>query len=407
MGTMTGMTDPAIRAAHPDGPRPLAGWRRLPALGQDTILAGTAWLIMVLLPVLDALPQVAENPAPSPSSPASLAMHIVVVTCLCAPLLARRRFPILTLVAIGAVMVLSTLLGLATFRGGVPVLVGFVAATSAAYHRSGWWRLVPAAIIVGGTLTIVWTEGRVPAASDLFLVLSTSLLPITLGWMLRVQQDRARELVQLREATHRRIRAEDHTRIAREVHDSVGHHLSSIRLRAVGALADRSSPTDAPLQSIADTSAVALTEIRRLLDLLRADEPAPPVTVEDIRALARDASDHRRAVTVEIDRACPESVPHDAFRVIQESVTNVIRHSGAATARIGLAADDGTLVVTVDDDGTARPGATITPGFGLPGMAQRVHRTGGAFFAGPRAPHGWSVRAAFTLPAAARAEATP
>jgi len=395
------MTDPADSSPHRARPRPLAGWRRLPALGQDAILAAIAWLIMVLLPALDTLTQVTGQPAPGPWSPGDLALHLIVVSCLCAPLLARRRFPILTMLAIAAVIVLAAILGLPTFRGGVPVLIGFVAATSAAYYRRGWWRLALAVTIVGCTVAFGWIDDRAPAASDVLMVLATSLLPVTLGWMLRVQRDRAQELVQLREATHRRIRAEDHTRIAREVHDSVGHHLSSIRLRAVGALADRSSPTDVPLQSIADTSAVALGEIRRLLDLLRADVPAPPVPVADIRALARDASDQQRAVTVEVDRACPESVPHDAFRVIQESVTNVIRHSDASTARIGLAADDGTLVVTVDDDGTARPGTAITPGFGLPGMAQRVHRTGGAFFAGPRAPHGWSVRAAFTLPSAA------
>ncbi len=395
------MTDPPISAQHRAWPRPLAGWRRLPALGQDAILAATAWLIMVLLPALDTLTQVAGQPAPGPWSTADLAAHVVVVSCLCAPLLARRRFPIIAMLAIGAVMVLASLLGLPTFRGGVPIMVGFVAATSAAYYRTGWWRLALVVIIVGCTVSFGWVDDRALAASEVFLVLATSLLPITLGWMLRVQRDRTHELVQLREATHRRIRAEDHTRIAREVHDSVGHHLSSIRLRAVGALADRSSPTDVPLQSIADTSAVALAEIRRLLELLRAAEPDPAVPVDDIRGLARDASDQHRTVTVEVDRTCPETVPHDAFRVIQESVTNVIRHSDATTARIGLARAGGTLVVTVDDDGTGRPGATITPGFGLPGMAQRVHRAGGAFFAGPREPHGWSVRAAFTLPSGA------
>ncbi|WP_152365223.1 sensor histidine kinase [Microlunatus speluncae] len=393
------MSESVIRQRRRDGPGVPAAWRRLPALGQDAILAATAWLIIVLLPALDRLTD-AGPPNPVPWTAGDLGLHIAVVTCLCAPLLVRRRFPILSTVTIGAVMVLAGTLGVPTFRGGLPVLIGFVAATSASYYRGGWWRPALAALIV----IFLWfgLVGRLtPAASDVFMVLASALLPVTLGWVLRMQRDRAREQAQLREATHRRIRAEDHTRIAREVHDSVGHHLSSIRLRAVGALADRSSAAAEPLQSIADTSAVALAEIRRLLELLRADEPAPPVPLAELRALAREAGDQLPAITVEVDSACPERIPHDAFRVVQESVTNVIRHSGASTARIVLARDGGTLVLTVDDDGPARPGTAITPGHGLPGMAQRVHRAGGAFVAGPRAPHGWSVRATFPLPTGA------
>lgn len=372
----------------------ITGWRRLSPLGQDAILAVVAWLCVVALPPLDVLTK-AEGRAPV--TPAGLVLHMIIAACLCAPLLARRRYPILSTVAVGTVMVLAVAFRIPLFLGGLPVLVGFAAATSAAYYRTGRWRLLLAVIIAGCTLGSGLLGQRTPTASDVFMLITITLLPITLGWMLRLQRDRARELIRLREATHRQLRAEDRTRIAREVHDSVGHHLSSIRLRAVGALADRSTPADEPLRSIADTSAVAIGEIRRLLDLLRDDEPAPPATIAEIRALARDVSGRDRTVTVRVDRSAPDTVPHDAFRVVQESVTNVIRHSEARTASVGLTREGDTLVVTVEDDGTARPGTPITAGFGLPGMAQRVHRGGGSFLAGPRSPHGWSVRATFPL----------
>ncbi|MFC7619644.1 sensor histidine kinase [Microlunatus sp. GCM10028923] len=379
--------------ARPGSWQRVAGrWRRLPTPARDALPAGVLWLCAALLPLLDSSTRAAEPTL------AAVAVHLGFTTLLCAPLLVRRRFPVLTAVAVGAVMIMALALRIPLFHGGLPMIVAFIAAASASYYRTGWWRLLLAVMIAGATAAAGLLGGQTPTATDLFLLVSSTLLPITLGWVLRLQRDRTRELIRLREAAHRQARAEDHTRIAREVHDSVGHHLSSIRLRAVGALADRTTPTDEPLQAIADTSAQALAEIRRLLDLLRADEPAPPVPLADLNALARDAGEPpHRTVTVAIGPDVPATVPHDAYRIVQESVTNAIRHASARSIRVGLEHDTGSLIITVDDDGTARPGTPTTAGFGLPGMAQRVHRAGGSFVAGPREPHGWSVRAALPL----------
>lgn len=374
------------------------GWRRLPAPAKDGQLTGGLWLCVVLLPLLDALTLDSARPLPA-LTPVTAAVHLGFATLLCAPLLIRRRYPILSTAVVGAVVVLASALRIPLFHGGLPVIVGFIAATSAAYYRTGWWRLAVAAIIAAATVSTGLIAWRVPVASDLFLLLSSTLLPITLGWVLRLQRDRTGELIRLREATHRQARAEDHTRIAREVHDSVGHHLSSIRLRAVGALADPTTPPEEPLRSIADTSAQALGEIRRLLGLLQAELADPPVPVADLRALAREAGSPDRRITVSIDPNVPETIPHDAFRIVQESVTNAVRHAAAGEVRVTVDQDDDALIITVVDDGTGRPGATVTPGFGLAGMAQRAHRAGGSFVAGPRSQHGWSVRA--VLPRAA------
>lgn len=370
--------------------------RRLPAPAKDGLLAGALWLCVLLLPLLDTITQPRAAALPEPT-PAAIATHLGFATLLCAPLLARRRFPVLSTAAVGAVMIIAFALRIPLFHGGLPVIVGFIAATSAAYYRTGWWRLLLAAIIAAATVATGIIGRQTPTASDLFLLVSSTLLPVTLGWVLRLQRDRTRELIRLREATHRQARAEDHTRIAREVHDSVGHHLSSIRLRAVGALADPATPAEQPLQAIADASAQGLTEIRRLLELLRADQAAPPVPLADLRALAKDAGDRTRAVTVTIGPDVPDPFPHDAYRVVQESLTNAVRHASARSVRVGLRREGTSLIITVDDDGRARPGTPTTPGHGLPGMAQRVHRAGGGFVAGPRAPHGWTVRATFPL----------
>ncbi|GAB3746468.1 sensor histidine kinase [Microlunatus parietis] len=372
--------------------RVTGGWRRLPGPAKDALLAGLLWLCVLLLPLLDTLSLSLADSLPAPT-PVAVATHIGFATLLCAPLLVRRRFPVLSTAAIAAVMILAFVLRIPLFHGGLPVIVGFIAATSAAYYRTGWWRLLLAAIIACATLATGFIGRQVPTASDLFLLVSSTLLPVTLGWVLRLQRDRTRELIRLREITHRQARAEDHTRIAREVHDSVGHHLSSIRLRAVGALADPATPAAEPLRAIADTSAQALAEIRRLLGLLQADLADPPVPVADLQALAREASDRNRTVTVAIGPKVADAIPHDAFRIVQESVTNAVRHGAAGDVRISLEQLDSALIVTVIDNGAGRPGTPVKAGFGLAGMAQRVHRAGGTFVAGPREPHGWSVRA--------------
>jgi len=246
---------------------------------------------------------------------------------------------------------------------------------------------------------------------------------------------RTRALRAEREARELRAAADERARIARELHDIVAHHVSVISLQAGTArlLAQAGTPPDAGLLSGIETSSrQAMAELRHALGVLThiggagvaggtgvagvagGAPPAPaaqtPGGVEpppSLERLAELTAGSGLAVTVDgtaepLDcpaATLPAAVELTAYRVIQESLTNVLRHSAARSARVTLRRLDGALQVTVTDDGPARTGQS-GGGLGLRGLRERVAAHGGTFHAGPRADGdaaGFEVSA--TLPA--------
>ena len=228
---------------------------------------------------------------------------------------------------------------------------------------------------------------------------------------------RTRALRAEREARELRAAADERARIARELHDIVAHHVSVISLQAGTArlLAQAGTPPDARLLSGIETSSrQAMAELRHALGVLThiggagvaegsgvaggaPGEPAahapgaaePPHSLERLAELTAGSG---LAVTVDgtaepLDcpaATLPAAVELTAYRVIQESLTNVLRHSAARSARVTLRRLDGALQVTVTDDGPARTGQS-GGGLGLRGLRERVAAHGGTFHAGPRA----------------------
>jgi signal transduction histidine kinase len=197
-----------------------------------------------------------------------------------------------------------------------------------------------------------------------------------------------------REARELRAAADERARIARELHDIVAHHVSVISLQAGTArlLAQAGTPPDAGLLSGIETaSRQAMAELRHALGVIRhapdGVEPRP-----SLAQLAELTAGSGLAVTVDgtaepLDGPAgplPAAVELTAYRVIQESLTNVLRHSAARSARVTLRRLDGTLQLTVRDDGPARTGQS-GGGLGLRGLRERVAAHGGTFHAGPRA----------------------
>ncbi|WP_199836870.1 histidine kinase [Streptomyces sp. CB01373] len=334
------------------------------------------------------------------------------------PLLWRRRAPAVALGAIAAVFVLQWSLG-AALRADVAL---FVALYSLALH--GRLRQLPwASVATAGALGLV--AARVSAAVSvwdaLFFLLSTATAALALGLVIRIRRaqlaglrDRAARLEIERDQRGKLAVAAERTRVAREMHDVVGHNLSVIiTLADAGAYTFGVAPERGKeaLHLIGDTGRQALGELRRVLGVLReADGPptepelSPQPGLADINALCEGV----RAAGLEVVYrtagdvdALDSGVQLTVYRIAQEALTNTLKHAGAgARANLAVAMEDTRLTITVQDSGPLvqadRTGTANEEGHGLVGMRERAALYGGHVSAGPEGA-GWTVRAALDL----------
>jgi len=206
-----------------------------------------------------------------------------------------------------------------------------------------------------------------------------------------------------REQESRRRVADERLRIARDLHDAVAHALVAINVRAgVAAHLHPSEDSDGALTDIRTVSAEALNDLRATLSLLReADDPAPTAPTLDL-ASTTQLLDHAKAAGLDVDvdvelngHTIPIAVEQAGFRIVQESLTNVMRHAAASCARIRLRVEANVLLIDVNDNGTG--GASGAPGHGLRGMSERAAALGGEVSAGPGERGGWQVHARLPL----------
>jgi len=198
--------------------------------------------------------------------------------------------------------------------------------------------------------------------------------------------------------------AAERARIARELHDIVAHHLSVVVLHAAGARASGGADP-ATLAEIEDSGRRALTETRRLFGVLREPDEetgrAPQPGISELPALASSLRAAGLEVSLSIDGyhpALPPAVNVSAYRIVQEALTNVLKHAGPARAEVTVDCTDGAVTIEVTDDGRGSPAAPAVPGEagvgggqGLVGMRERVALFGGDLRAGPRPGGGFTV----------------
>ncbi len=199
--------------------------------------------------------------------------------------------------------------------------------------------------------------------------------------------------------------------LARELHDTVGHHVSAIAIQAQAGRALAASHPDralATLETIEEAASRTLEELRAMVGVLRdGAEPdlAPPPGVAEIEQLARSGGGWPR-VDVELSgdfAGVSSSVGAALYRIAQEAVTNAVRHAGHATRVVVHVADEGERVrLTVRDDGDASATGHTPAGYGLVGMAERASLLGGTLRAGPDRDGGWTVDAVLPLGGAKR-----
>lgn len=196
--------------------------------------------------------------------------------------------------------------------------------------------------------------------------------------------------------------ADERARLARELHDIVSHNLSVVVLQAAGARAAGARAGERTLEKIERSGREALVEMRRLLGVLRDDDTgrdlAPQPGLAQLEPLAAAVRAAGVPVELYVEEGCddlPAGVQLNVYRIVQEALTNVLKHAGPATARVGISRSDGRLNVVVTDDGAGRP-EPRAGGHGLLGIRERVALLDGDLRAGPLPGGGFVVEA--TLP---------
>ncbi|WP_225839273.1 sensor histidine kinase [Streptomyces sp. NK08204] len=219
------------------------------------------------------------------------------------------------------------------------------------------------------------------------------------GEALRQAEQRADEAERTREETARLRASEERLHIARELHDSLTHQISIIKVQsevAVHLARKRGEPVPEALLAIQEAGREATRELRATLETLRDDTTSPSYGLDRVPELVQRAHGIglKTTLTIEGERQdVPDAVDRTAYRIVQESLTNVARHAAAATASIRIAYRPDSLAIRVDDDGTASPHYAPVPGVGLLGMRERVTALGGHLRAEPRSEGGFTVQA--------------
>ncbi|WP_262284051.1 sensor histidine kinase [Micromonospora sp. MA102] len=212
-----------------------------------------------------------------------------------------------------------------------------------------------------------------------------------------VEAERTREEMALRRAGEERLR------IARDLHDTLTHNISVIKVQAgiaVHLARKHGEEPSSTLLAIQEASSAAMRELRATLDVLRAPSDGDPVglaRVDELAQRTRAAGVPVRLTVTGQPGELPAEVDQAGYRVVQEALTNVARHAGPASAEIHVEYAPAQLTVSVTDDGQASPVRPVTPGVGLSGMRERVTGLGGTLRAAARDGGGFTVRATFPL----------
>lgn len=373
-------------------------------------------LVVGPLILLGVLPATLAAVGPEVDGPGMPAGVVLVVTLLqVVPLWWRRTRPEVA----AAVVVLAHLAQLPLTDGPLPsnVAAPFAAYAVAAWSGSRHARLAVLVVCVlsGGLGVADWWDPELSAVPQVINAIFFSAVA-SLCWAWGDLTRRRRELLErlheqnlaLRRDRDQRVRIaaqDERTRIAREMHDVVAHSLAVVVVQADGGAYAATGSTHwdreqaaRTLETIATTAREALAETRRLVGVLRADELdgyAPTESVADLPALVHRV--RSSGLPVELVSDDLDGVSRDvglaALRIVQEALTNVIKHAGpGATASVRVRRDDG-LCVTVEDDGRGAAATDDGQGYGVVGMRERASALGGHLTAGPRSGGGYLVTA--------------
>ncbi len=378
---------------------PLTRWLREHPLVVDGMIAG--------LCLLGTLPMVRSE---RPGNGLAISLALVL------PLVFRRRHPAAVFAVVAGAAFVQWALDIPLRPVDLTILIALYAVAAYGHHRRD--TLLATSITLGGAALAVLRWHSHHIFPGIVAPVTLALLAAALGNDVRTRrahfaglEERAERLERERDALAQVATAAERARIARELHDVVAHSLSVMVAQADGAsYAVGSDPAQArrAMVTVAETGRDALQEMRRLLGVLRpADddgggELAPQPDVDAIPSLVARVRDAGLPVELLIDGAAaplPSGIELAAYRIVQEALTNTIKHSGpGATAQVALHYGTDGLEVRVEDDGAGiRLPKADKAGHGLVGMRERVAMYGGTLASGPRRDGGYAVVAAFPL----------
>ncbi|MER5640409.1 sensor histidine kinase [Kitasatospora sp. NPDC002227] len=333
----------------------------------------------------------------------------VLVVLAALPLLARRRYPVVVLAAVLLVSAAFNLLGpQLTHFGAAPAVALYSVARVSRPAVTASATVITAAVILlsqpQGPLT--WTDAF---SSAIAAVLVTATATVVRRWQQQVASNR--------QLLAEQAVAQERRRIARELHDIVAHHITTMQLMAGGARANLDRDTEVvreALVTLESSGRLALREMRQLLDVLRAGDdpepgtPEPQPGVADLDRLVRDSGFPVELRLTGTPRPLEPTLGLTVYRIVQEALTNTRKHAGRARAVVTLTYGPDDLLVDVQDDGSGEPphdGPAGPAGYGLVGMRERVALHGGSLTAGRQ--EGGGFRVTGRLPLADHTETVP
>jgi signal transduction histidine kinase len=385
------------RSYRPLEMRLLRQLSRLDSRVVDTAFAGALCAIALL--------EVWSGGAGSP------ALRTVVALLMTLPLALRRRFPLpVLLLVMGAALAQSAADPQADVAGVLIVAIIAAAYSVAAYSD------VPGAAVGGvAGLAALWASVHLEGGGVGNYIFAGAVFAGAwlAGLILRSRHLRAQALEERtailereQESRAQAAVAEERARIARDLHDAVAHSMSVIAVQAGAerlALPEEAASTREVLRSIEETSRQALVEMRRLVEMLRRDDEelalAPQPSLEHLELLVDQVREAGLPVDLHIEgepRALPPGVDLSAYRIVQEALTNALKHAGPARALVTVRYAPSELQLEVADDGTGSTSRPEGGGHGLVGMRERVAVFGGVLEAASRVEGGFRLRA--TLP---------
>jgi signal transduction histidine kinase len=392
-----------MTAVKISGQRRAARWGNLAA---DEALAA---VLAVVLPVVSYV-AARHQPGHRPFDAGAFAL----VTASAVVLAWRQRYPLAVLALAFAITFSYFVIGYADGPIWLALLIAYFTAATRGH------RMAAAIAAVAGFGFLPWLDyllrnGPIPSmvglaalanatkAAGLASLGAVLLVVLGAGEIARIRRERSAAAARFQEEEARRRATEERLRIARELHDSLGHYLSLISVQSGVALnLNQHLPEQArsSLAAVKQASKDALGELRSVLEILRKDadsapqSPAPALNRLD--DLVAHASAPGLEVRAEIEggvRRLPFGVDAAGYRIVQEALTNVTRHAGPGTATVRVTYGEEDLTVQVDDDGRGPAGHQRASGNGISGMRERVSALGGQFYAGPRPGGGFRIRA--------------
>jgi signal transduction histidine kinase len=360
------------------------------------------WIVAAVLAVASLL-QISLTPGPAGQQ----ALGALFAVATCATVAFRQRYPATAGVTAQGLMALDFLTWHNLAAGGWTI-----AWFCSLYGLAVWssrWRFAAGAAFVGLTDLLPVGRDADPAhwtSTAVGFALGTLAVMLLLRRIVGDRDSRARLAERERDVAAREAVVEERARIARELHDAVAHSVSMMVIQA-GAerrvLGDRDGSTREVLQTIEQIGRGALTEMRRLVGMLRtdaADRLVPQPTLADLPTLMTQVREAGLPVEFTVDgsaRQLPVGIELSAYRIVQEALTNALKHAGRAHAAVSVRYGPDSLELEITDDGAGTQADVPGGGHGLTGIRERVTLYGGKFDASARLDGGFAVRVMLPL----------